>query len=349
MKTWLALLTVLAGLVWTEASQAACYIVYIHGKGADQSPGVMTDAQRRGYWSPDGAESSNDFVRYSRGGCTTLVAGYNGAAAFWDDDAAKRVADQINAFITTYNIGDRELRLVGHSMGGLVLRWILNNGVAGSAYYNYHSANYARIVQKTDYAITVATPHLGSEAADAVYGTSDTLCGNFVGWIAGIIGERNNATMYLRYLNLEYASARGSWFQDAGRTRTIYTMATRTWNQGSSISDIGLNAVWDCLGNVGHWYLFTSDTPGDGLVTEKSGMLRYERSGSNTDGGYWGYFSWSKDEWVGGSRVDWVRISHNHNHVRYDDTYASYSNQLKGVTGSSWPGSYIGSNGLYLQ
>ena len=47
---------------------------------------------------------------------------------------------------------------------------------------------------------------------DAVYGSADTLCGNFVGWIMGALGERNRATDYLRRINLEYASVpSGGW------------------------------------------------------------------------------------------------------------------------------------------
>jgi hypothetical protein len=57
---------------------------------------------------------------------------------------------------------------------------------------------FATVARKTKTVITVATPHLGSPDADAVYGTSDTLCGNFVGALAGWLGERSDATYWLR-------------------------------------------------------------------------------------------------------------------------------------------------------
>ena len=345
-KSLLSLFTILIAMTCARLASAQTYMVFVHGKGSDLSPGVVDDTARRNYWRRNSTDTTGDFVRYAApSGVTSLVVGYDGRASFWDPESAGRVATQINNFITQYNIPDRQLIIVSHSMGGLVSRWILNNGVAGSPYYNYRGENYARIVAKTRYLITVATPHLGAEPADAVYGTSDTLCGNFVGWIMGVLGERNRATDYLRRINLEYASASGGWLQDAGRTRTMYTMSTRRWDTGTgTVEDTGLSAVWSCIDNTDDWWdLFDADIPGDGLVTEESGRGRFERTGS-TNG-----LSWSSGQWVQGPRVDWVRISHNHHHVRLDDQSLAFNNLRNGSSGSSWPGSYIGANGRALE
>jgi pimeloyl-ACP methyl ester carboxylesterase len=332
-------------------AKAACYIAYIHGKTGNLSPGVATDTERRNYWRNGAADTYGDFVLWSgiNPGCAVLVAGYDGQLGFWEAGAAGAVAGQLNAFIQQWAIPDGQLILVAHSMGGLVARWIANNGVGGSAYYNYNG-DYASIVRKTKYVIAIASPHLGSPAADAVYGTADTLCGNFVGTIAGWLGQRTNATYWLTQIQLEYASASGSWMGDAGRYRTLYTMATRRWDSGNGmLEDQLLSGAWDCLGYVHHWYVpWRDDVPGDGLVFETSGAGQYRESGLSSTAD-WGTKTWSKGQWVQGARRDWVHMNHDHHHARLDDQSAALQDNIRGVSTSYWPGSYIRYYGLSLQ
>lgn len=458
----------------TPAAEAQCYIAYVHGKGDDLSPGVVDDTARANYWRRDSSDTYGDFVRYSRGGCTTLVTGYNGRASFWDPDSAARVGQQIDDFITQHDIQPGQLRIIGHSMGGLVSRWILNQGVPGSIYYNQvpgvevgngtdvgipdndatgatstvsvpsstwgtlltttvdvnvdirhtwsgdldiylehagrsvllrsrqggsddnviqwfnsvsgfegtpaagawtlrvvdragadvghishvgirprSSVDYDRIRRATAYLITVATPHLGAEPADAVYGTADTLCGHFVGWIMGALGERNRATDYLRRINLEYASVpSGGWLVDHSRTTRMYTISTRQTSGLGELEDVGLQGVWWCLGNNDDdcpfpWFGWEgcgdSYEPGDGLVSYNSGRALYERSGS-TNG-----LSWSSGTWVVGARTAWLDTDFNHHQVRRDAQTRLIENRVTGQSTTTWMGSYIGANGLSLQ
>jgi len=332
-------------------AKAACYVAYIHGKGSNLTPGVASDADRRNYWRNGDADTYGDFVLWSgiNAGCFVLVTGYDGEAGFWDAGASGVVAQQINAFIQQSAIPDGQLVLVAHSMGGLVGRWILNNGVGGAAYYNYNG-DYATIARKTRSLISVASPHLGSPGADAVYGTADTLCGNFVGTLAGWLGQRTDATFWLTQAQLEYGSASGSWMGDAGRYRTLYTMATRKWNSGNGmVEDVLLIGTWDCLGYVSHWYTpWRSDVPGDGLVFEASGAGQYRESGSAYVAG-WGTKSWATGQWVQGARRDWVRMNHNHQHARRDDQSLSLQDNVRGVATSYFPASYVRAYGLALQ
>lgn len=340
------------------AAHATCYVAYVHGKLDSLGGGLSnltpgsgaTDDDRRNYWRNGSSDTYGDFVLWSgiNAGCTVLVTGYDGTAGFWDAGASGAVAQQLNQFIQQYAIPDGQLILVGHSMGGLVARWIVNNGVGGSAYYNYNG-DYATITRKTRYVISVSGPHLGSPAADAVYGTSDTLCGNFVGTLAGWLGERTNATYWLESLQLEYGSASGSWMGDAGRYRTLYTMATRRWDTGNNNVDTLLSGAWDCMGYVSHWYEpWVSTVPGDGLVFETSGAGQYRESGSAYNA-TWGTKSWSSGQWVQGARRDWVRMNHDHEHSRWDDQSLTVQDNIRGVSTSYWPGSYIRAYGLALQ
>lgn len=347
MRAW-----IVAAVLSVPAAQAhaACYVAYLHGKTGNLTPGVASDTDRRNYWRNGPSDSYGDFVLWSgiQAGCTVLVTGYDGEAGFWAAGASGEVARQLNAFIRDFAIPDGQLVLVAHSMGGVVGRWILNNGVGGSAYYNYNG-DYATIVRKTRHLISVASPHLGSPAADAVYGTSDTLCGNFVGTVAGWLGQRTDATFWLTRVQLEYGSANGSWMGDVGRYRTLYTMATRRWDSGNGmIEDTLLGGAWDCLGYVSHWYLpWRRDVPGDGLVFETSGAGQYRDSGSGTTAG-WGSRSWSSGQWVQGARRDWVRMNHNHQHARRDDQSLAIQDNVRGVSSAYWPGSYVRAYGLAL-
>lgn len=359
MRSPSLLLLLAAATLAAPAQAATCWVAYVHGKlinapgmgPSNLSPSAgATDTDRRNYWRRGSTDTYGDFVLYSgiNRGCAVLVAGYDGTAGFWDQGASGEVAKQVNQFIVQQAIPDGKLVLVGHSMGGVVSRWIVNNGVGGSAYYNYNG-DYATITRKVHHLITVAGPHLGSPVADAVYGTSNTLCGNFVGTLAGWLGQRDSSTFWLESLQLEYGSASGSWMGDAGRYRTLYTMATRRWDSGTGdIEDSLLSGAWDCLGYVYHWYApWRSNVPGDGVVWETSSAGQYRESGSATNA-TWGTKSWSNGQWVQGARRDWVRIDHNHQHVRLDDQSLALTDYVRGVNTSYWPGSYVGAYGLSL-
>jgi len=109
-----------------------------------------TDTDRRNYWRHGPNDTYGDFVLYSgiARGCAVLVTGYDGTAAFWDAAAAGAVARQIIAFVAQNAVPGGQLVLIGHSMGGLVARWIVNNAVGGAAYYNYNG-DYATVARKT--------------------------------------------------------------------------------------------------------------------------------------------------------------------------------------------------------
>src|SRR5262249_28149697 len=160
------------------ASAQRCFVAFVHGHGPNYQ-GASQQAIENGYWSDPvdsgygtmQSWSSFDYYAAGRRGCVTTLVGYDGTQYFWDAGAS--VSTQINAVIgAPNNIGSQpgdQLILVGHSMGGLVLRWIMNNGVPGSPYYQYNG-DYANIVNHTHHFITVASPHSGTETADAVYG-----------------------------------------------------------------------------------------------------------------------------------------------------------------------------------
>ncbi|MBI5516872.1 MAG: hypothetical protein HY909_24010 [Deltaproteobacteria bacterium] len=332
----------------TVARSEPCYVVYLPGYNNDSDPATTGEAERRDYWRRNRRDTWGDFVKWSSAeddpedACTTLVAGYRAGVAFWEDAVAGSVTRQINDFITENSIPEGRLLLVGHSLGGVVLRWIVNNGEPGSLYYNYEGSDYARVVRHTRYVITLASPHLGSQAADAVYRQGDTFCGNFIGSIAGLFGYRTPATEALRRVSLEGASAQGGWMSDEGRTRAIYTVAGRRWDSGNgSREDYLLQSAWWCMGLSA--CSSCSNTPGDGVVTEASAAGIFERSGSDDER------SWQEGQRLGGRRVDWLRVDHNHHHIRLDDQRLDAWDAREGQAMVLFPGSYLGQRGRNLE
>lgn len=203
-----------------------CFIVYVHGRDDhDLSPGIATDADRLAYWQGTPGDLRTDFVYASsnHGACLTLVTGYNGRNAYYNE--AEPVASQIVSFIQDNNVPDSRLILIGHSMGGLVIRTILNLASGGG--------DFAYVSQKTHYAITIATPHLGSPGADAQQGMS-TACANTLAALLNLTGVAPNdlASMSLTTQFLQAASSPGGPMHDSDRTRMIYTVGTTGWNNG---------------------------------------------------------------------------------------------------------------------
>jgi triacylglycerol esterase/lipase EstA (alpha/beta hydrolase family) len=457
------------------ASAQRRFIAYIHGRGGDRTGQSQTQLENE-YWSRGDTYSS--FTNYSSAGSVITRIGYDGTASFCDARASGEVANRLNDFIAANGIQAGELVLVGHSMGGLVVRNILNQGVPNSAYYNrvcsggefangsdvsipdnnangvYSSVNvtssstingpvefrvdlrhtyvgdlalvlqhagrsvtiwnraggsaddihstmqvtgfegtsmsgtwtlwvrdlagadvgyidyisvrdqvrdFANIVSRVGYAVTVQTPHSGTEAADAMFGEADSLYSDAVGGIVTMFGvdSANASANYMRRSVL--SAANGSWMSDGGRTRRIYTIAGFTTFDGSGNgeSEDGLLALaWGGICNRSHavnlWLCGEDDgEQGDGLVEEDSAAGRRR----HYFGGDWYALylnaGWQWDDGMAGARTDWLRVEHNHHQGRHDQLMARIRNctqmgcgwrssQDSQMSQTYWVGSYIG-------
>jgi len=354
----LAMMMVLG--VASAASAQRCFVAFVHGRG-DNLTGHSQDQLESEYWSLGNTYSSMTYYGAGVRGCTILRVGYDGHSAFWDAGAAGSVADQINNFISANGIQAGELIVVAHSMGGLVVRWIMNNGVAGSPYYNYAGRNYAQIVSRTHHFITLQSPHSGTEAADAMYGEADSFYSNAVGAIGSVFGlvSGDSAASTMRR---QYMSDALGWMGDAGRIRRMYTVAGFTTFSGAGNGETNdglLETAWGGICNRSHainlWVCGEDDgEEGDGLVEEQSAFGRTR----HYFGGDW-YLAWQNHTWIfddsytAGARTDWLRIEHNHQQGRHDQLSArirnctsmscgTRSSQSSAMTTSSWPGSYMG-------
>ncbi|WP_199611016.1 hypothetical protein [Flocculibacter collagenilyticus] len=92
----------------------------------------------------------------------------------WDVRAAGCVADQVSSFMAQKQITD--LKVITHSNGGNVMRWIMSNPTWDSRYPN--------IIDKTSRVIALAPSSGGTPLADAAI--AGNVFESVVGWLVGV-------------------------------------------------------------------------------------------------------------------------------------------------------------------
>jgi hypothetical protein len=334
-----------------------CYIAFIHGSGDnfhDEDPG---SARLESYWAA-GGQAFNSFVYYAgrqwagEAACKVWRVGYDGNQQWWSDRAAGRVAASLHDFIDQNDIPDGKLVLVGHSMGGVLARYLIGNGTPQAPYYNEYVGqnprmDYDLVRRKTAYIITVQSPHTGSQASDALYGNADHSLANGAGGVVRLFNmrERTPATDTMTRSYMEAAGAPGGELADGGRETMIYTIAGTDSGEASGLGtdlDGDLDLAWILLcykkgarnswGSACQWdfWNFTT-TAGDGLVERSSAhawWMRAKIGGQGMPAGRW---------------RQWLDVIHNHNQGRYDAMAGNITDKLRGGSQRAYLGSYVGS------
>ncbi|MBP2005350.1 esterase/lipase family protein [Halobacillus andaensis] len=135
-----------------------------------------------------------------------------------------------------YHHFGEKLVIVGHSKGGIDTQ---------SALVHYGASSFV------DRVITLSSPHQGSELANLAYSS-------WAGWLADIIGGKNEATYSLQTGYMDYFRQQ----TDVHSYTPIYTLAGTSWGS------FGSSLYWGGL------YL-SSYGANDGAVTVKSSTLPY--------------------------------------------------------------------------
>lgn len=136
--------------IWAEQIVAPEGVIFVHGKGKKSLATDMNEVRQ--YWG--------NLVNVATKGHSlpSTLAHYDGTKHF--KEVAAEVAQQISDFIDQNQIQDNALRIVSHSYGGLVMRYIFSNkSIPG----------HDKIIKAASWVITLGSPHLGSEAADLAY------------------------------------------------------------------------------------------------------------------------------------------------------------------------------------
>jgi hypothetical protein len=182
------------------ASAQPC-LIFVHGKQTNTNTFTNWTAARN-YWK----SGSRDAIGVATKNFATsyYVVGYNGTNAYWDAGAAGEVANEIvNATNGGNDGGGNHCALsyaqggtfwvVGHSMAGPIMDFILGNNDASDPNFNFNGP-YDVVAQRLSLVITLGGAHRGSQGADAVCGDNNFFC-NF---LAIFIQSCDTATYWLR-------------------------------------------------------------------------------------------------------------------------------------------------------
>lgn len=331
-----------------------CFVVFVHGRGDDRRG--WSQQALEAYWAPDadgdGAlDSRYSMTRYAaqERGCEVLRVGYDGSASYWAASAAGEVARQTASWIDERGIGEGELLMVAHSMGGVVARWIVNQGEQGAPYYDYGGAPYSRVTRALRALVTIQAPHTGSEAADAMFGEADNWYSRRAADLVDLFGIESSdaAASAMRRASMEAAGGSGGFIADHGRTTRMYTVAGYSTFDGAGVyagwmsQDTQLAIVWGSLCNRSHainLWVCREDPgeAGDGLVEEWSAAGRFQRT-SDREG-----VRTRAGAPIQGARSDWLHVEHNHNQGRFDWLSAQIRDTRSGEVTDDYLGSYLG-------
>lgn len=129
-------------------------VIFIHGLNGDA----------RGTWMMDEKDDSTLWPRWlaSDVDCSVWVLGYDAKLSSWQDNAMP-LPDQgdsvLETLATEEGLKNRPLLLIGHSMGGLVIKTLIHHGRTKGV------ARYESVVKRIRGVSFVATPHNGSQLA----------------------------------------------------------------------------------------------------------------------------------------------------------------------------------------
>lgn len=160
---YLKLLVLLATCITPALAKANTGLALVHGTGS------QTDAYND-YWT-------GDFVNSVKQGldnpALVFVVNCDFNQYMWDQRAAGCLAEQLTKFIAEQQLS--ELKVITHSNGGNVVRWILSNPTYDSRYPN--------IINTLSHVIAIAPSSAGTPLADAVM--NGNVFESNLGWLLG--------------------------------------------------------------------------------------------------------------------------------------------------------------------
>ncbi|SFC42973.1 hypothetical protein [Pseudoalteromonas denitrificans] len=179
IKSTLLLTCFLAG-----AANANTGLAFIHGTGK------QTDA-RNDYWTSEFIDSVRKGIPNSE---KYTVINCDFDQFMWHEDASGCLATALTHFISDQNITD--LKLITHSNGGNIVRWILSNPTSNSLYPN--------IINKITHTVALAPSSGGTPLADAAIAGNAFEAG--VGWLLGYNSDavKQQQVSWMEFYNTEW-------------------------------------------------------------------------------------------------------------------------------------------------
>ncbi|NEQ06518.1 MAG: hypothetical protein F6K37_11405 [Moorea sp. SIO4E2] len=132
-------------------------IVFVHGLGGDA----------RSTWHPKEKRDDDDFwpvwLENDQPGLNIWSFGYNAKATNWKSNSSMPLFDQASNLLDcldSRDLGKRPLVFITHSLGGLLVKKMLNSA--------NNFVKHQGIIEQTKGVIFLATPHTGSDLADVI-------------------------------------------------------------------------------------------------------------------------------------------------------------------------------------
>ena len=226
--------------------------------------------------------------------------------------------------VTEKKIGDRQLVIVGHSMGGLVGRYVLDNGEPGAPHYD--EKTYGAIVRATSHLVTIATPHTGSPMADIAF---DPKNAGTLGKVANDMGLGFAKNLTTKRLGVPAFAAQ---MGDAFRKRPVVTIATTSYSHMPEV-DLGTRDMDQSLMMLGRVLEAQGFGENDGVVTATSGSGLFGQCGGGCVQG----------TPIPGALQAWFRVDLNHTQARLDVMEGDIV-LVKGGRATAKLGAYIGAH-----
>ncbi|NEQ87408.1 MAG: hypothetical protein F6K26_47545, partial [Moorea sp. SIO2I5] len=131
-------------------------VVFVHGLGGDA----------RSTWHPEGKQDDDDFWPVWLGKddlCVKIWSfGYNAEGTNWKNNSSMPLFDQASnllGWLDSCDLGKRPLVFITHSMGGLLVKEMLNSA---------QTFKNQSILKQTKGIVFLATPHTGSHLANLI-------------------------------------------------------------------------------------------------------------------------------------------------------------------------------------
>jgi pimeloyl-ACP methyl ester carboxylesterase len=134
----------------TTDERSALDLIFVHGIGGDPAT-TWTDGPASQSWLHWLDEDHPDFNVYS--------LEYESSASEWLGPESMPIYDRANnllELLASNNVGQRPIIFVGHSLGGLLIKKILQNAEDSGV------KRYREIFDQTKGVVFIATPHQGS-------------------------------------------------------------------------------------------------------------------------------------------------------------------------------------------
>ncbi len=162
-------------------------IIFLHGLDGHGSKTWMTDPEDESTLWPKWLAADIN--------CAVFLVAYDAALSRWQNSAMP-LPDQgdsvLDLLASESDLKNRPLILVGHSMGGLVIKTLIHNGLTKGV------ARYQKIVEQIRGVVFIGTPHKGSQLATLAKFMSPLLRTN------AQVKNMQNHDEHLRSLNQQF-------------------------------------------------------------------------------------------------------------------------------------------------